>query len=79
MNQIDAYLPSPGCTVSVSNVATHSKYAITEDKENVAPISCKNRGKQRSEGSKHKTPHKDGEHSAVDTEKKAVKSKEKDL
>ena len=39
VNQIEAYFPSPGCTLSVSNMATHSKYAVTEDNENVAPIS----------------------------------------
>ena len=79
VNQIDAYFQSPGCTVSASNVATHSKYAITEDKENVAPISSKKRGKQGLKGRKLKTPYKDRGNSVGKTEKKLVKSKGEDL
>ena len=79
MNQIDAHVPSPGCTVSVSNVATHSKDAIAKDKGNVAPISSKRRGKQGLKGSKLKAPYKDRDNNAGKTKTKVVKSKGKDL
>ena len=45
VSQIDASFPSPGCSASVFNMVPHSKYAITEGKENIAPISSKKRGK----------------------------------
>ena len=57
VNQIDASFPSPGCPASVSNVAPHCKYALTEGKDNVAPVSSKrevNKG-QKVTSSKHPT------------------------
>ena len=74
-----AYIPSPGYNVSVSNMDTYFKDAITEDKENIAPISSKKRGTQGSKGSKLKAPDKDRENSANKTKRKVVKSKGKDL
>ena len=57
--KIDAYFPSPGCTLSVPNVATPCKDPITEDKENVGPISSRKRDEQGSSGSRLKAPYKD--------------------
>ena len=75
VNQIDASFPSPGCPVSVSNVTPNSKYAITEGKENIAPISSNNRGKQGSEGSKLKTPYRDRANSAGKIKRKLLNLK----
>ena len=72
VNQIHASFKSPGCTVSVSNMAPH---AITDGTRNVAPISSKKRGKQGSECSKLKTPYKIGEIFQVKSKRKLLNLK----